>query len=117
MVAENNKRLTLLPAVRGNAHDVLVKAHVKHPVCLIEDQDFQRRQVNVTQRQMGQHAPWRDNDDVRTFGQGFLFLRKFFARASPIDGEGRDAGVVGKALGCLVDLDGQFTGWEPRSRL
>ena len=59
---------------------------------------------------MGQHTPWRDNDDVRTFGQGFLFLRKFFARASPIDGEGRDAGVVGKALGCLVNLDGQFTG-------
>ena len=91
-------------------HDVLVETHVEHAVCLIQNEHLQRGQIHISQRQMGQHATWCDNDDVRALGEGLLLLCKFLSCSSAINRQRRDARVVGKSLGSLVNLNGELTG-------
>ena len=109
--------LSLTSAMGGNAHDVLVEPHVQHAVGFIQNQHLQRAEVNISEGEVGEHATWGHNDNVCSFSKRFLLLGKFLPRASPINGEARDARIVGKALCGLVDLTGKLTGGHHNERL
>ena len=109
--------LSLTPAMRGDAHDVLVESHVQHAVGFIQNQNLQRAEVNISKGEVGEHSTRSHNDNVCPFSKRFLLLGKFLPRASPINGEARDARIIGKALGGLVDLTGKLTGGHHNERL
>ena len=108
--------LSLTPAMGGDAHDVLVESHVQHAVGFIQNQNLQRAEVNISKGEVGEHSTRSHNDNVCPFSKRFLLLGKFLPRASPINGEARDARIVGKALGGLVDLTGKLTGGHHNER-
>ena len=111
------QRLPFTSAMRRNAHDVLVEAHVQHSVRFVQNQHLEGAEVDIAEGEVREHATWGHNDNVCSFSERFLLLGKFLPRASSINGEARDARVVGKAFGRLVDLTGKLTGGHHNERL
>ena len=57
--------------MRGNGHDVVVKAHIHHAVGLVQHQGFQGGQVQITALQMILNSARSSHHHVSAIAQGF----------------------------------------------
>src|SRR3990167_9841566 len=86
--------------------DIRQKAHVKHVVCLIENQNFQPGQVDGRLPDMVEQTTWTGNNNLRTLPQ-FLNLRVNVYPA--VNGNAPKAGLASEGLNGLMYLLRQFT--------
>ena len=97
-------------AVLGNAVDVAEEAHVEHAVRLVEDEDIQFAEVDVSQVHVADHATGCDNGDVDARGKGVLFAVEVTAATTAVDGDAGGSGEIAEAFAGLVDLQGELPG-------
>src|SRR2546423_2638495 len=67
------QRLALRWHVLHNTPDIGQKAHVEHPIRLVEHEDFQRRKINGPLTQVIEKAARAGDDDVGAMAQ-FVYL-------------------------------------------
>ncbi len=102
------QRLALGGTVRGNGDDVVVKAHVHHPVRFVQDQRVQARQVQAGARQMVLDAAGRAHDQMRAAGERFGL---WTSRGAAAQRQDLDVGNQTRQPAQLLrDLVGQFAG-------
>ncbi len=93
-----------------NGHDVLHKAHVEHPIGLVEHEVAHGVEVDVPQLQVGKEAARCCHHHVHAFFQCPHFHFHAVPVPATVNGDGTYIGEIGETLQLLVNLDGEFTG-------
>src|SRR6185369_4575250 len=110
-LVESGGEHEILPLViRGeaaeNKAEIGDKAHVEHPVCLVNDQDLNMAERIDLLFEIIYQTARRSDNDVGAFEQGIFLEHVIDAAVDRLD---RKAALLAKQLRILVDLDDQFT--------
>ena len=95
----------------GNLQDVVRETHVEHTVGLVEDEEREVREVQMSHADVGQQSSRRGNDHVGSHLQSLRLLVEARAIVAAIDGHARHiVEIIAEALHGLVYLLRQFAG-------
>ena len=95
---------------RNDLHDIINKAHVQHPVCLVQYQVLQTFQLDITHIEVSDHSSGCANDDVGACGKGLFFIGEIASVPAAIYSDGADRREIGQSFEVLSDLYGQLAG-------
>ena len=90
-----------------DASNVREEAHVEHPVCLVQHQDFEPVELGVGEAEMIEQSSRRGHDHVHAGAEGVLLGPHAHAAE---DGRARHRGVHRELAQVLLDLSGELAG-------
>ena len=99
------QRLAFCRYVLDDLSDIGHKSHVEHPVCLVQDEHFQMRQVDGALIEVVKQAAGTGNDNL---GAAFQLIHLRIETDSSINSHALESGPASQGANGLVDLLGQF---------
>ena len=96
--------------VVDNLHYVVVEAHVEHAVGLVENEEFDLAEIDISHLEMCEHAAGSGDYHLGAAAQGALLLCEAGAVGAAVYGERADGYKVGESVHLCVDLHGELAG-------